>query len=317
MKQLSRFALFCFILLCVMLALHLFLNYGLRKSKLSNWGVWNEVISGKVNADIIFAGSSRAFHHFDPLIIGKITDRLSYNIGSDGSFFELQYPRLSAYYANNVSPKILVQGVDIESLETRKYVWKGEQYIPYLGIRDVYDSVLEVDRNFWRQKYIPLYSYGYYGYMPLLASINGYFPFVKENHIVRGYYAVNKKWTNDFDKFKTSYPNGYEYPIEVSAINKLKRIIETAEANGTEVILVYTPEYFENFNYSKNRAKIINIYKRIAFEYKIQFWDYSSSPICKSKDNFYNSQHLNKVGAERFSAQFANDLKIYLSRDKK
>lgn len=41
----------------------------------------------------------------------------------------------------------------------------------------------------------------------------------------------------------------------------------------------------------------------------ITFLDYSKDSICTDKINFYNSQHLNAIGAGKFNRKLSNDLK--------
>ncbi|AWO01175.1 hypothetical protein DLD77_05455 [Chitinophaga alhagiae] len=312
-KPLIRLKAFILLLICLATCLHLFLVEGLRRNSTGNYGIWNQLIAGEAAADVIFSGSSRTFHHFDPAIAEKITGQRCFNIGSDGSFFEMQLPKLQTYFQHNPTPKILVQGLDLESLETRKYVWKGEQYIPYLYIPQIYKQLRSIEPDYWYYKYIPLYAFGKYGFRTVLWSLNGYLKLKKETVINKGYLPIDARWKEDFEKFKKQYPHGVNYPIESSAISNLKKIITEAQSKNIRVVLVYTPEYFENYPLSRNRDKILETYRSIAAEHQVPLWDYSSTPICYDKKYFYNSQHLNKTGAEAFTAQFATDLKKYMN----
>ena len=53
----------------------------------------------------------------------------------------------------------------------------------------------------------------------------------------------------------------------------------------------------------------INVYKKLSKKHAIPFWDYSSDSISFNKDYFYNANHLNKTGADLFTAKFAERFK--------
>jgi hypothetical protein len=57
-----------------------------------------------------------------------------------------------------------------------------------------------------------------------------------------------------------------------------------------------------------NRSQIMKTFRDISAKLNVPFWDYSGSPICRDRELFYNSQHLNTRGAEVFSADLANRL---------
>jgi len=58
----------------------------------------------------------------------------------------------------------------------------------------------------------------------------------------------------------------------------------------------------------RNRGEVFAKFREIAERFQVPLWDYSDSPICQSRGNFYNSQHLNADGAEAFSADLAKRL---------
>ena len=79
--------------------------------------------------------------------------------------------------------------------------------------------------------------------------------------------------------------------------------------NNIELVLVYTPEYFEAQQYFENRTAILQMYAQLSAKYEHLFLDYSNHELCKKKELFFNSQHLNKEGSEIFSRLLVTDLK--------
>lgn len=57
---------------------------GLKKSKSYYFVDWNRIYGGKIDADIIINGNSKAYHHISPKIIDSVTRLNSYNLGLDG-----------------------------------------------------------------------------------------------------------------------------------------------------------------------------------------------------------------------------------------
>ena len=59
----------------------------------------------------------------------------------------------------------------------------------------------------------------------------------------------------------------------------------------------------------KNRGEVLSLYTNYSHKYNIPFYDYSNDAISYQKKYFYNTNHLNKTGAELFTAKFIDTLK--------
>ena len=59
---------------------------------------------------------------------------------------------------------------------------------------------------------------------------------------------------------------------------------------------------------AKTVKEIISLYQHFSEKYDIPFLDYSNDELSYSTKYFYNSQHLNRTGAELFTAKLADDL---------
>jgi hypothetical protein len=49
----------------------------------------------------------------------------------------------------------------------------------------------------------------------------------------------------------------------------------------------------------------------------VAFWDFSASPVSRQQDFFYNSQHLNRRGAEAFSVELAKRIEAEIFSPRK
>ena len=90
---------------------------------------------------------------------------------------------------------------------------------------------------------------------------------------------------------------------------KIDSIIAQCQALDIQLILAYTPEYIDGQNFISNRSEIVEMFSNYARENDLIFLDYSSDSICLDKSNFYNSMHLNRRGATKFTKKLARDLK--------
>lgn len=314
-RVISKGTAFIAIFLVLVLSLDALFMWSLRNLKRGDFGVWNKLVGGEINADILFTGSSRTLVHFDcTAVISILHDKSCFNLGLDASAINFQLPYLRTYLDHNRDPGVIVQGLSVSSLHSTEYIFAPEQYIPYLDNEIMYRHLLSVDDTFWRHKYLPLYSFALYGTSlrkNILASLFGLkFNYERPN----GFRAEDQEWTSAFDRFKQANPDGITYTIEQPAIQNLRILIELAKSQNSDVLLVYTPEYYENYELTLNRDEILDIYRAVAAEYDIEFWDYSDTPITHDKRYFYNSQHLNREGAREFSTMFAHDLSEYLEQ---
>src|SRR5262245_51921409 len=72
-RGVGRIMLFLAMLLAVFMVTDQLISAGLRRVTTSYFGVYNRIVDGTINADIVISGSSRAMNNFDPRIIQQAT----------------------------------------------------------------------------------------------------------------------------------------------------------------------------------------------------------------------------------------------------
>src|SRR6185503_20666141 len=82
-------------------------------------------------------------------------------------------------------------------------------------------------------------------------------------------------------------------------------LVAVCTDRGIRLVLVYSPEYVEAQEFTSNRAEIFEAFRKLATKSGVAFWDYSSVPLTRQRELFYNSQHLNRRGAEAFTSVLA------------
>ena len=286
------------------------IDLGLRRTMTSDFGVFNRMVDGRINAAVVVTGSSRAMNQYDPREISRQTGLTAWNIGVNGSQTDMQLAVLRTYLQHNVAPAILLHNLDSFSFVTsRDGVAFPDLYIPYLKEPAIYGALRKLDSDWWKARYLPLYGYAVqdmrFTWTKGLASLAGRMP--RETRF-NGFEPRHMPWTEDFDRFKRDHPAGVSFAIEQDAVDDLGAIVKEGTTRGARVVLVYSPVYIEMQRLDRRKAEIFERFRQIAARYGATLWDYSDSPISHHRELFYNSQHLNAAGAAAFSADLARRL---------
>lgn len=314
MAGVARIACFFGVILALIFVVNAMITSGLRRTKTSAFGSWNQVMEGKVNADIIVVGSSRASVQYDPRTIESVTGHSAYNLGINGSQTDMQVAFFKAYLEHNRKPQIVLFNLDAFTFVTSREVFNPAQYMPYLYDHALYDALRKINPEIWKSKYLPLYGYvvedmnftwvrgieAFFGHNPAEDYFSGFNP----RHLV---------WSSDFRNYRAANPNGVHFDIEPAGIEDVEDLVHVCKKNGIELIFVYSPEYTEMQTMTNNRADIFAHFHQLADRYGIPMWDYSNWQYDGDTNFFYNSQHLNATGAAAFSLDVANHLQQYLT----
>jgi hypothetical protein len=301
--------LFALIALLLASALDWTVTSGLHKVRAGNYSEWNDIRSGAAAADIIVQGSSRAWTTFSPVIISEATGLTCYNLGIDGYTVDMQMTRYQMYREYDPAPKVVVQSLDMYGLVLRDKVYQPAQFLAYLDDPFLRQNLAHYRYFTWFDRTLPLVRYrGEWATVKMGAlqtlGLRSY-PTGKVN----GYQGQDLSWDPAaLARFKANNPQGTAHAVEPALESALEDFLRQCRDEGVLVVLVYPPEYIEAQPLTTNRAEIMGIYTGLAEKYGFPFLDYSGDPICLETKYFYNSQHMNKLGAETFSAKFAADL---------
>ncbi|SCY40775.1 hypothetical protein [Flavobacterium caeni] len=310
-RFLIKFVLFLLPIGLLAYGLDVFISSNLRKSTGFTKGemtVWSDLYDKKVNSEILVMGSSRAWVHLDAKMIGDSLHTSAYNLGMDGHNFWMQDFRFQLAMQQPVKPKVVIQSIDVFTLARRKDLFYSEQFLPYMLGND---SLQKVTQNFIGYEnydfHIPLIRYYGKGKAMLEAfkiALGG----KNEPTRIRGYQGQLIPWTNELEEAKKRM-NHFTVEMEPQTVALFERYIQFCKASGIQLVFVYSPEYIEGQQFIANRKQMIDVYRKFAQKYSIPFFDYSTDPISYDRNYFYNALHMNKFGAEKFTAEFIQDLR--------
>lgn len=310
LRGIGRMACFACLVLLLAILLNALIDSGLRRINTSSFGVWNRIVDGKINADIVISGSSRALAHYDARIIEERTGLTAFNIGLNGSQTDMQLARLKTYLRHNKKPSLLIHNLDVFSFQTTHGgVYDPGQYVPYLEEPPIYTALAKIDPDVWKARLLHLYGYAAEDLrFSWILGVMGFFGWnPSEDHFL-GFKPRYSAWTEDFERFKAMNPDGVRFEIEADGVKEMEELLRLCKEQGIKVILVYSPEYRELQALTTNRTKVFARFDELSDRFGAPVWDYSGSPISTRRENFANSEHLNADGAMTFSTDLAENL---------
>lgn len=305
-RFLIKFAYFFIVLLAVAFLLDYISTSGLVSLNDDDFHDLNILMNKNIEEDIIIIGSSRAWNHFDPEIIDSMTNRRSRVIGLSGAKSVMQSALINAFLdREDISGKTLVHVVGSLEVGAREDgIFKKYKFIPYLSNEQIYQSLKQVDKSLYLEKYIPLAKFqGFYDYF--FKGILSHFVELDNYNKYKGFIAFNEEWDGQLPESSYSITQD---DINLS-ITLLKEEISLAQSKKIDLVIVYTPEHVLTNRVILNKEEYLNALRKTIAEYSnVKFYDYSTWENNHKRELFHNASHLNRKGASFFTRDFAADL---------
>lgn len=257
---------------------------------------WHDVYQDTTHYDVLISGSSRALVQYDPLILDSILGCNCYNLGMDGSSINREIIKYDAFCENHGYPDVLIQNIDLFLLRcTRGY--EREQFYPYFYTHpDLFEKVNTYEHYSFADRFIPLYKWRGW------RDAYEYF-IIRDNTpaMIKGYWPQEDIWDGTELRAKDSIA----FEREAAAMDLFEAFITQQKEKGVQVVLVYAPIYAEVKAKCPEWDVMYQYYGGVAEKYNVPILDYNDDELCSDTTYFYNGMHLNKNGAELFSAKLA------------
>ncbi len=273
----------------------------LMSTEKGDWGRNNYILK-ELESDVVILGSSRAIHHYNPKVFSDSLGMSCYNCGEDGMGIFLMYARYMSI-KNRCYPKLIIYEIMPEfDLLPEKDNLKYLKYLrPYIDNDDIAALVYNI-RSVERYKlWSCMYQYNSvfldivsqnkskaagiakeYTYSPLEGQMD-YEPNVgKERKNVR------------FDSLKIDY---------------LQKIIDECKKNSTQLIFSVSPMYKPSLD-----AAYVKLNEFCKSNNITLLNHYSDTLFCMKATLFRDAGHMNKYGAECFTAMLVSEIKSSLSK---
>lgn len=263
--------------------------------------IWQDIFNDSINADVVYLGSSRAADHYQPVIIDSILNIRSYNLGQYGKAIPddiVRYHILRKYTSK--VPGIVVWDLYFSSFVTAN-PFNDEQYAPFIDNDDLWAELQSQNLHFnYFDRHVPLLRYWKRGMFPNYDILP---------NPTRGFVYNRAEWNPSELRKLLENPN--KCTIEDDVVKKFRKTVGEIKSNGSEVILVFSPMYCLGQQCITNLSEVVDTIRTVADEYNCRFINFLNSPICDDSTYFKNAMHLSEKGTDRFSADFADSLRLF------
>ncbi|MEQ1796538.1 MAG: hypothetical protein ABL872_01230 [Lacibacter sp.] len=290
------------------------IKYEINKYEVHRAERLNELLYKSTNYDLLFIGSSRTHLTVNPRIIDSICSVNSYNAGIEGgNLFEFNM-MLQAFLENHPPPKDIVLTLDLRSFVSDYDFFNYTQYFSFTKNKVIRDYLNRQGYSTVRFQLLPFlevteYDHNTKGYF--LKGLLGYSEIREGDFQYKGYVSNTNR------QMDSVAPDLHTTKAELSQSRKkcLDDIIQTCKQKKISIIFTYAPEYKGMLQHSVSNSKeVLNYIDSVAVQNSIPFFRDDRLSICSDPKLFVNAGHLNRDGADLYSAILANHLKNLIKK---
>lgn len=300
-KFLFHSFLFLFVLYLIALTADIIITNKIKNYCFNDHPVWGKMISGQMDNDLLIIGSSRAWVQYSPRIIDSILHTNSYNLGRDGKKQDISILTYDIYTKYNPKPKVVICDIYFMSM-CKSDPYEREQFYPYLLNKNIWKSIHTTHQLNYCDRFIPMFKY--FRHLKSAFSHSSV-----SDTTYKGYFGYIIDWQSESDGISLKDIKVISYYHDSTIIAMTDDWLQRCQKDSVKVIFVHSPMYIEATNKIDDTAAMWAMYRNLANKYDVPILDYSDDSICYDTTLFYNAQHLNRKGAERFSLKLAMDLK--------
>lgn len=254
-------------------------------------------ICNEMRDDIVILGSSRALHHYNPVIIADSTGLSCFNCAKEGNGIILMYGRYRMV-ADRYTPKAVLYEVtplfDLAEWDNHTFLpelrhFYGRPYIDSIFLNvDATERYKMLSHIYRYNSQLPLILAGFIGKVP--GGTRGYIPLYGT---MRGHDPGQDRITA-YDSLKLYY---------------LERLINDCHGR-TQLVFTASPWY------GSTSDSVFAPVRQLCEKYGVPFINHYSDPsFCHRQEYFANSNHLNRHGSEAFTRLVASELKKVFEKD--
>jgi hypothetical protein len=259
----------------------------------------NNYIANKTSQQVLIFGSSRAIHHYDTHIISDSLGMTCYNCGDDGMGIILQYPRLASI-VQRYEPRLVIYDIipafDITTSDNSKYLARLR---------------LMSNNKFAQKVCYEVDSTEQFKQLSKLYCFNSTFADVVAQYISNSTSTAEQytyaPLTGELKEEKQS-KNIIKKENDSLKLKYLEQFVELCKKHNTKVVFVASPAYKESD--ISDFKPIEDICKKEHIPLLMHFND---SAYVYDKSLFYDEAHLNQRGAEKYTSQIVQEIKVLLN----
>ncbi|MGI4020895.1 MAG: hypothetical protein ACRYFA_05260 [Janthinobacterium lividum] len=294
-KFLNRFALFVIILIIIDFLIGGIFKYYYFKQK-SGILYRTTYTIDSTRANLLVFGSSRATHHYVPSVFENNLHTTFYNCGRDGCNL-IYYAAVISAVLERHTPKHIIIDLTPDELDFSEE-GRLSPLLPYYENSAVYNYI-KYNSKFENWKLLSkMYPFNSIFTTIVIGNLT-----INKSRILEDKGYVKLENTMSFHPIKP-FKHGQIIDSRVKVLNEL---LAKLNKKHIAVTLVVSPSYF---SYSKNDPVIVAIQKLIAKHNNIHFLNYENDPAFAQYQLYSDDDHLNEVGAQKFSQDLINKVFI-------
>ena len=263
------------------------------------------LLDDKINSDIIILGSSRALNNYDPAVIDSVTGMSCYNLGVSGSNVLFHETMLGLVLSRKQLPELIIYNVDDYGALCKMdgIIYRKDVLYPYVDEPIIGDAICkELDKNKWVSRFSGSYRHNvnFINALKYLSEGREAPDYSTTNFDENGANILLMRAEDRIPQFGSQRALKEMPPFEQSHVDALKRIISKCREQNVDLLLSLPPLYMPSTpGFDKALRRIAGSDVRIV----------SFAGSLTDANDFFNTDHLNKNGADKFSLMIANEIK--------
>ena len=245
----------------------------------------------KTKADVLIFGASRAYQHYDPVIIRDSLKMSCYNTGSYGQSILYSYATLKAIL-KRYTPKIVILDVEAGDFKKDPDAYDRLSFLlPYYKDHQEMRPIIESRGSFEKLKLISsVYPFN----SDLLMIAGGNTPyFIKSDKDIEGYKPATGEWKGQEEINKPA-----PYALDSFRLDAYKSFIKDCLDKKIKLFIACSP-FFDKF---ESPDYTISLMKKIATDQHVCFINFTNDLFFTGKNELFKDKiHLNESGSRIYT----------------
>jgi hypothetical protein len=276
-------------------------------------------ISNKKKPNTLIVGSSHAQFAISTEVIDKKLKSSSINLAyGGGANTGIQLTILKKLISEkNVTPNLIIYGIDIFSLTEEPYY--SDKFIKYLFKES--NDITDLLKSNMFFSYFKLYGRFIPRYINQIKTGNYAIPYFNSDA------SLDLKMFNTYEKYEISeggWVKGYgllnklyighpeaTFNLNQKAQYELDAYVDLCKINNITLVFIQIPEHDVCLKWKKKYDDFDLWMNQFVSKHNLTYWDFNNSQSFPTTTDslFFDSDHLNKTGAELFTLKLADKLK--------
>lgn len=289
----------------------------------------HEMYNQPENIDVLFLGSSHCYRTLDPKILDEVWGVNTFNCGTSSQHLDGAYALLKEVTKDNQPETVYLEMFYTAMGEvyqdrtqmTSTYIisdylkpsFNKYSYILNASSKEYYIDSFFLARRNWKK----IFQNGYVNSVIERKQLERYkaYQYVdngNERYEGKGYVANYTSVENGVFILSEHFGPVRDNRLSEDDIKYVKKIKDLCDNKGINLVLFSAPMSDFRLCDVGNYDNYIDQMRRLAAEIGVEYYDFNlcrENTLSLSAEDFYDDQHLNKSGADRFSYFFADFFK--------